>query len=163
MSFLDEVIMNTKSALETIGKKANKVVDMSKLRIRQAELTKDLSKAYERTGKIVYDFNKRGLSYTDELSNQILVIDKICKDLENIKEDIKKAKEEVKSGSNSEQKSYQKDDKTSQKPNRQNLSELSNINFNNNNEAKSEDSTPETIEKPMEYTSQDIELNDEER
>lgn len=161
MSFLDEIIMNTKSAIDTIGKKAGKVVDVSKLRIRQAELTKDLNKAYERIGKTVYDCTKKGISFTDDLNSQILEIDSIYKNLENVKESIKKAKNEIKSRGDSDQKFENRN--ISSSSSRPNLSDLSNIKINNQDKESNKEEETEKNDETIEYSSEDIELNDEER
>lgn len=97
MDFLDKVIETTKSIANTVGKKAVKVVDISKLKLNQAELNSDLRKSFECIGKTVYNCTKENRDFSDEVNCKLKTIDEIYNKLEVIKNEISKTKEEIKS------------------------------------------------------------------
>ena len=47
MGIFDDVVVNAKSAAQTVGKMAGQFVDMSKLRINMAELNGEITKRYQ--------------------------------------------------------------------------------------------------------------------
>ena len=65
MGIFDDVVVNAKSAAQTVGKMAGQFVDMSKLRINMAELN----------GEIIYEAKKAGSADEAELADQIAGID----------------------------------------------------------------------------------------
>ena len=60
MGVLEDVVINAKSAATSVGKRAERLVDISKLRVNAAELNGDISKKYEALGRLVYDAVKAG-------------------------------------------------------------------------------------------------------
>ena len=47
MGIFDDVVVNAKSAAQTVGKMAGQFVDMSKLRINMSELNGEITKRYQ--------------------------------------------------------------------------------------------------------------------
>lgn len=60
MSFFEDTLLAVKSAAGTVCKKTGRVVDMSKLRLTAAEITKEIDSRYEALGRLVYDSRKAG-------------------------------------------------------------------------------------------------------
>jgi RNA polymerase subunit RPABC4/transcription elongation factor Spt4 len=93
MSILDDVLANVKSYADVAGKKVNKVVDVSKLRITISQLNSEIAKRYRELGEYVYDSKKNGdlseeevtlkIAEIDDLYAQISVIAKQVADIEN--------------------------------------------------------------------------------
>ena len=55
MGIFDDVVVNAKSAAQTVGKMAGQFVDMSKLRINMAELNGEITKRYQGLGRFIYE------------------------------------------------------------------------------------------------------------
>ncbi|WP_099204146.1 zinc ribbon domain-containing protein [Scatolibacter rhodanostii] len=55
MGFIDDVVVNAKSAAEIVGKTAGKIVDVSKLKINSAEVNADIKEEFEALGRYVYE------------------------------------------------------------------------------------------------------------
>ena len=75
MGIFDDVVVNAKSAAQTVGKMAGQFVDMSKLRINMAELNGEITKRYQGLGRFIYEAKKAGSADEAELADQIAGID----------------------------------------------------------------------------------------
>lgn len=75
MGILDDVVINAKSAAQTVGKMAGQFVDMSKLRINISELNGEISKRYQELGQFIYEAKKAGTADEAELQDKIAGID----------------------------------------------------------------------------------------
>ena len=96
MSLLEDVVINTKSAINTFSKKAGEFVDNSKLKINAAEIQNDISKKFEKIGELVYNSGKNNSnpdSQIEVLKNQI---DYLLLKLNNINEQIATMKKKCK-------------------------------------------------------------------
>ena len=54
MGLLDDVMVNVKSAANSVGKKTNEIVDYSKLRFTASGLNNEIRKKYQTLGEEVY-------------------------------------------------------------------------------------------------------------
>lgn len=91
MGVFEDTIINIKEAVDMIGKKTGKVVDVSKLKLSAAEVESDIKKSFEKLGEIVYN---KGI---DEISNEDITkcishIDKLYVKLGEIKNRIAQTK-----------------------------------------------------------------------
>lgn len=75
MGILDDVVINAKSAAQTVGKMAGQFVDMSKLRINISELNGEINKRYQELGQFIYEAKKAGSADEAELEEKIAGID----------------------------------------------------------------------------------------
>ena len=75
MGVLEDVVINAKSAAETVGKEAGRLVDISRLRFSAAELQKEISRKYESLGRMVYDSHKSGNSVDINFDEHVKGID----------------------------------------------------------------------------------------
>ena len=64
MSAFDDVVDKAKDIAETAGKKAEKVVEVSKLKLRVSQINSEAKKVYEKLGSAVYHMKKA--NYEDE-------------------------------------------------------------------------------------------------
>lgn len=71
MGIFDDVVVNAKSAAQTVGKMAGQFVDMSKLRINMSELNGEITKRYQELGRFIYEAKKAGSADEAELADQI--------------------------------------------------------------------------------------------
>ena len=75
MGIFDDVVVNAKSAAQTVSKMAGQFVDMSKLRINMSELNGEITKRYQELGRFIYEAKKAGSADEAELADQIAGID----------------------------------------------------------------------------------------
>lgn len=85
MSIFNDVVENTKSAARFVGKKAGKLVDISKLKITETNISGDINKKYRALGEKVYN-----LAVEATEKNNIL------KDIEEEVEEIKELQYQLK-------------------------------------------------------------------
>lgn len=88
MGVLEDVVINAKSAAETVGKEAGRLVDISRLRFNAADLQKEVSKKYEILGRIVYDSFKSGNSDNTGFKEHIESIDQLYQQIDEVNEKI---------------------------------------------------------------------------
>lgn len=88
MGVLEDVVINAKSAAATVGKKAEYLVDISKLRLNAAEIQGEISKKYEELGRFVYDSVKADTSVKGLLEEHVEGIDALYQKLDDVNEKI---------------------------------------------------------------------------
>lgn len=88
MGIFDDVVVNAKTAASAVGKKAEQIVDLSKLKYAAAGLNNEISKKKEALGAFVYESSKEG-----KLDHEILQ-DKI-KELSELEENYLATKEMI--------------------------------------------------------------------
>lgn len=89
MGVFEDVIMNARTAAETVGKEAGRLVDLSRLRLDAAEIQRDISKKYESLGRIVYDSCKSGSPADAGCGEYIVGIDDLYRKLDEVNEKIR--------------------------------------------------------------------------
>lgn len=88
MGFIDDVVVNAKSAAEKVGKTAGKIVDVSKLKIGIAETKANINENFEALGKHVYE-NARALFASDaEAAAKMVEIDTLKASLDALSQDL---------------------------------------------------------------------------
>lgn len=88
MGVFEEVVINAKTAAATVGKKAERLVDISKLRLNSAELENEITKKYEALGRFVYDSIKADTSVKGLLEEHVEEIDALYQKLDEVNEKI---------------------------------------------------------------------------
>ena len=84
MSMFDDMIVNAKSAANAVGKKASKLVDLSKLRISAADLNGEINRKFQSLGRSVYDAHKTGSDPAEKIVSSSAEIDELMEQLEAI-------------------------------------------------------------------------------
>lgn len=92
MSIFDDVMFNAKTAASAVGKKAEKIFDLSKLKYAAAGLNNDISKKKEQLGDFVYESSKEGAIDKKALAEKIAEIKELEENLAATKELIMTAK-----------------------------------------------------------------------
>ncbi len=96
MSILEDVLLNAKSAVDTVGKKAGKVIDASKLTIAAADIKAEISKKYEILGRIVYEAKTTGKCYDKSIEEIVTKINELKAQLASVNEMIASGKKQQK-------------------------------------------------------------------
>lgn len=96
MSIFDDFFFNAKSAVNAVGKKAEKVIDVSKLKYAEAGLQSEINKKYQELGRFVYDSYLSGEMDKDALSGKIDELQELNENLEATRELINAQKNKVK-------------------------------------------------------------------
>lgn len=88
MGIFEDVMFNAKSAAATVGKKAGRLVDISKLRMNATELNNEISKRYEALGRVVYDAVKEEQDVSGLIDECVVSIDALYVRLDEVNEKI---------------------------------------------------------------------------
>ena len=95
MGLLDDVMVNVKSAANSVGKKTNEIVDYSELRFTASGLNNEIRKKYQTLGEEVYTSTKIGSEDTKSIELLIREIDELKAQLQSTKEQITYAKNKI--------------------------------------------------------------------
>lgn len=95
MGLLEEMLIKAKGAANTVGEKASKIVDVSKLHFELAELEASLKGKFENIGKIVYSETQNGTFSENSIANELKQIDATLYKIENLKKDIALLKNKI--------------------------------------------------------------------
>ncbi|MDD4807434.1 MULTISPECIES: zinc ribbon domain-containing protein [Caproicibacterium] len=88
MGLFEDMVLNAKTAASAVGKKANQVVDISRLRLSAADLNNEISKRFEALGRVVYDARKSGTSSDELVGECVLAIDELYEQLDAVNEQL---------------------------------------------------------------------------
>ncbi|XOQ49125.1 MAG: zinc-ribbon-2 domain-containing protein [Eubacteriales bacterium] len=88
MGLFEDVVVNAKSAVNVVGKKAGQFVDISKLRISSADLNNEISKRFESLGRTVYEAKKTDNDVSDLVNECITAIDDLYEQLDAVNEQL---------------------------------------------------------------------------
>lgn len=96
MSIFEDVLLNAKNAVDTVGKKAGKVIDVSKLTLAAADIKSEISQKYEILGRISYEEQVNGKSYEKSKDELVKKITELMEQLDTVNEMIANAKHKTK-------------------------------------------------------------------
>lgn len=95
MGFLDDVINTTKSVAATAGKKTDEAVQLSRLKIKTAQLNSDIKNKFEKLGSLIYQMAKTDEKHNEEFDLLVGEIDDCYAMLDDIEAKIIELKKEV--------------------------------------------------------------------
>jgi len=95
MGVLEDVLLNAKSAAESVGKRATEIADLSKLRMSAAQLSKEISNQFELIGRAVYDAEKTGGNADEAVKEGMDAVDALYQEFNSINEKILELKKTV--------------------------------------------------------------------
>ncbi|MCL2884472.1 MAG: zinc ribbon domain-containing protein [Oscillospiraceae bacterium] len=72
---IDEILQQAKAVAEAAGKKTGKVVEVTKLKVQAAGISKDISDEMENLGRAVYEAHKAGADAGDKIKDSVEKID----------------------------------------------------------------------------------------
>ncbi len=96
MSMMDDVLLNARSVVDSVGNKAGKVIDRSKLRLAALDVRSELSKKYRLLGRVCYEANKSGKNYEAGIKKLQGEINELNEQLSKIKEMLVQTGDKVK-------------------------------------------------------------------
>lgn len=96
MGIIEDVLLNARTAVDTVGKKAGQVIDVSKLRLASADLRSEISRKYQILGRVVFEEAATGKDYTKNKEELIESITELKGELESVTEMIAKSSQKVK-------------------------------------------------------------------
>ena len=96
MSIIDDVLLNAKSAADSVGKKAGKVIDRSKLRLAALDVRSELSRKYRMLGKVCYEADRTGKDYSKGIKQLEDNISELIEQLERINELLASSEKKIK-------------------------------------------------------------------
>lgn len=88
MGILDDVVINAKSVAEAVGRKAGKLVDVSKLHVAAAEVNAEVTKRYQTLGQYVYENSREPLAADPEAMGQMAELDELQAQLAAISKEL---------------------------------------------------------------------------
>ncbi|MGN0551493.1 MAG: hypothetical protein ACI4I4_06585 [Acutalibacteraceae bacterium] len=86
MGVLDDIIVNAKSAMTKVSKKAEQVIDTSKLKYAENGINKEISEKLEDLGLFVYESTVEGEMDKAALQRKITELNDLYKQLDSTKE-----------------------------------------------------------------------------
>lgn len=95
MGLLEDVVINAKTAVNAVGKKAGQIVDVSKLRINAADLNNEINKRFEALGRMIYDEKKNGKDSSDLAAECVAAIDDLYEQLDAINAQLLSASKKI--------------------------------------------------------------------
>ncbi len=96
MGIFEDVLLNARSAVDNVGKKAGKVIDISKLRIASADIKSEINRKYQILGRVVYEEAVSSKDYSVNKNDLISKIGELKKELESVQELIAQNSNKVK-------------------------------------------------------------------
>lgn len=96
MGWFEDIVVNAKSAADIVGKEAGKAIDISKLKIMEAEIKNEMKKIFENLGRDVYSSMKNEISIEDQTEKYINKIDELNVQLKAVEEQIIALKKKIK-------------------------------------------------------------------
>lgn len=80
MATFDDVVDKAKDLAETAGKKAERVVEVSKLKLQVSQINADIRRAYEKLGSAVYNMKKANYEDEELIASVVEEIDDLVED-----------------------------------------------------------------------------------
>ncbi len=96
MSVMEDVFLNAKSAVSSVGKKAGRVIDRSKLRLAAIDIRSELSKKYRLLGKLCYESARNGKNYDRDMNKLYDSISELNTQLDAVNEMLASAEKKIK-------------------------------------------------------------------
>ncbi|HIS69522.1 MAG TPA: zinc ribbon domain-containing protein [Candidatus Gallacutalibacter stercoravium] len=96
MGIFEDVVITARSAVNLVGKKAEQIVDVSKLRLTAADLNNEIAERYEALGKMVYRARKTGEGSDALVDGCVEVLDRLYEQLDEINDQLATAHNRIK-------------------------------------------------------------------
>ncbi len=96
MGIFEDLLFNAKTAVDSVGKKAGKAIDISKLTLVAADLKAEISKKCEILGRVVYEQKTTDKNYDKSIDELITKISELNSELNSVNEMISVSKQKAK-------------------------------------------------------------------
>ncbi len=95
MAMFEDVVSRVKSVAETAGRKTGELVELGKIKIKIADLQREVSSAQEGLGRLVYDSRISGQSVEDMIDACVAHITELQSEIEELEEKVLESKNAV--------------------------------------------------------------------
>ena len=92
MSIIDGLFYKAKSTGETVGKKANELLEQTKLNLSISGVQSEIDKTFREIGQIVFDLYKNGEVFPSEISTKCADVDEKYEKIDELRSDINRIK-----------------------------------------------------------------------
>ncbi len=96
MGIFEDVLLNARAAVDTVGQKAGKVIDISKLRLAAADLKSEITQKYQVLGRLTFEEETTGKSYAENKKKIVENIKELKSHLESVNDLIASTKQKTK-------------------------------------------------------------------
>ena len=96
MGIFEDVMLNAKTVVGTVGKKAGEIVDVSKLKLAAADLKGEISQKYQFLGRLAFEEMTTGKDYSKNKEEIADKIKELKAHLESINDMIAASKKKIK-------------------------------------------------------------------
>lgn len=96
MSIFEDVLLNARSAVDAVGKKAGQVIDISKLKLAAMDLKTEIAQKFQILGNVVYEEKITGKDYTRNKNELIEKITELKAQLDSISDIIANNSQKIK-------------------------------------------------------------------
>ena len=96
MGVWEDVVLNAKTAVNAVGKKAGEMVDISKLRLSATEITREISNQFEEIGRMVYETKKEEKDNQEAIDAKMAAIDELYEQLDAVNDKLDELKKTIK-------------------------------------------------------------------
>ncbi len=92
MTKFEDVVSRVKDVAENVGRKTGELVELGKMKVKIADLRREIAGAHEGLGRLVYDSRKSGEPVDDMVDACIEHIDALNAEIEDLEERIMDSK-----------------------------------------------------------------------
>lgn len=96
MGILEDLLLNARTAVDAVGKKAGKVIDVSKLNLAAADLKSEISRKCEILGRVIYEAKTTGKNYDKTIDELVEKIKELNSQLDSVNDVIANSKQKQK-------------------------------------------------------------------
>ena len=96
MGILEDLLLNARTAVDTVGKKAGQVIDVSKLSLAAADLKSEISRKCEILGRITYEAKTTDKNYDKTIDELVEKIKDLNSQLDSVNDVIANSKQKIK-------------------------------------------------------------------
>lgn len=95
MAMFEDVVSRVKDVAETAGRKTGELVELGKIKLKIADLRREIASANEGLGRLVYDSRRSGEDVEDMIEACVSHIGELTAEMEELEEKIMESKNVV--------------------------------------------------------------------
>jgi len=96
MALWDDLVANAQSAVNTVGKRTNELIDVSKLRLNIAEVGKKITAEYTEIGRLFCEGKKQEADVSTEMEEHLATVEELNAQMDALNERLLELKKTVK-------------------------------------------------------------------
>ncbi len=95
MAMFEDVVSRVKDVAETAGRKTGELVELGKIKLKIADLRREIASAHEGLGRLVYDSRRSGEDVEDMVEACVAHIGELTAEMEDLEEKVMESKNVV--------------------------------------------------------------------